>query len=62
MTEESASIECQIAAARKYAARGWEVVLVKHEDEVSASKAKPEARVGWRASMYGAERFDVVII
>lgn len=62
-TEESVSITRQLEAAQRYAeARGWEVVLTKVDDGVSASKVKPEARLGWRAILEAPERFDVVIV
>lgn len=62
-TEESVSIERQFEAMRKYAdARGWEVVVEEKDDGVSATKNRPEDRVGWRAVLDSPERYDAVIV
>lgn len=62
-TEESVSIERQLESARKTAeARGWEVVGEHIDDGVSASRVKPEDRVGWRAVLAHNGRLDAVIV
>lgn len=62
-TEESVSIERQVESGRKYAeARGWEVVLEAVDDGVSATKNRPEDRVGWRRVLDGAETYEAVIV
>lgn len=62
-TEESVSIARQVESARAYAvARGWEVTLVAVDDGVSATKNKPEDRVGWRQVVDSPERFEAVIV
>lgn len=62
-TEESVSIGRQLEAGRKYAdARGWEVVLEAVDDGVSATKNKPEDRVGWRQVLDHPDPFDAVIV
>lgn len=62
-TEESVSIARQIEAAQKYAeARGWVVVGVFVDDGVSASKVKPEHRVGWSDLLHSSEQYDAVIV
>lgn len=62
-TEESVSIERQVESARQYAeSRGWDVVLVAIDDGVSATKNKPEDRVGWREILESPERFEAVIV
>ena len=61
--EESVSIPRQVESARSIAAaRGWEVVLVATDDGVSATKNKPEERVGWRQVVDSTERFEAVIV
>lgn len=61
--EESVSIERQLEACRKYAdARGWTVVHVATDDGVSATKARPEARVGWREVLDLPTPFEAVIV
>jgi site-specific DNA recombinase len=62
-TEESVSIERQVDAARKYAdARSWEVTLVEVDDGVSATKTKPEERLGWRRIITSPEQYEAVIV
>lgn len=62
-TEESVSIERQLESARKTAeARGWEVVGEHVDDGVSASRVKPEDRVGWRAVLAHQGPLDAVIV
>lgn len=62
-TEESVSIERQVEAARRYAqARDWEVVLVATDDGVSATKNRPEDRLGWRTILDSPESFEAVIV
>lgn len=62
-TEESVSIERQLDSGRAYAkARGWEVVLEAVDDGVSATKNRPEDRVGWRKILDSQERFEAVIV
>lgn len=62
-TEESVSIERQLDAARKYAAaRGWEIVLEATDDGVSATKNRPEDRLGWRRILDASIRYDAVIV
>jgi DNA invertase Pin-like site-specific DNA recombinase/uncharacterized coiled-coil protein SlyX len=62
-TEESVSIERQLESARKTAeARGWEVVGEHVDDGVSASRVKPEDRVGWRAVLAHQGKLDAVIV
>lgn len=62
-TEESVSVERQLDAGRKYcAARGWEVVAEHVDDGVSATKNRPEERLGWRAVLDEPERFDVAVV
>ena len=62
-TEESVSIERQLESARKTAeARGWEVVGEHVDDGVSASRVKPEDRVGWRAVLAHQGALDAVIV
>lgn len=62
-TEESVSIARQVEAATRYAeARGWTVTLVATDDGVSATKARPEDRAGWRQVLDSPEPFDAVIV
>lgn len=62
-TEESVSIERQLESARKTAeARGWEVVGEHVDDGVSASRVRPEDRVGWRAVLAHTGPLDAVIV
>ncbi|GAA5136834.1 recombinase family protein [Alloalcanivorax gelatiniphagus] len=62
-TDESVSIERQLESGRKTAeARGWEVVGEYVDDGVSASRVKPEDRVGWRAVLAHEGRLDAVIV
>lgn len=62
-TEESVSIERQLDAGRKTAeARGWTVVAEAVDDGVSASKNRPEDRVGWRKVLDFPERYDAVVV
>jgi DNA invertase Pin-like site-specific DNA recombinase len=61
-TEESVSIERQIASCRKYAeARGWSVVFTA-TDDISATTHRPEARDGWRSVLDAAGSYDLVIV
>jgi site-specific DNA recombinase len=61
--EESVSIERQIEACQKYAeARGWTVVHTAIDDGVSATKARPEARTGWREVLDLAIAYEAVIV
>lgn len=62
-TEESVSIERQLDAGRKYAeARGWTVVAEAVDDGVSATKNRPEDRVGWRSLLDSPERYEAVVV
>lgn len=62
-TEESVSVQRQIASARKYAAaRGWRVVGEFVDDGVSATHNKPESRPGWRSLLGSPVPFDAVIV
>lgn len=61
--EESVSIARQLEAGRKYAElRGWTVVLEAIDDGVSATKNRPEDRVGWREILDSPETFEAVIV
>lgn len=62
-SEESVSIARQLEAGRKYAeARGWTVVDEFRDDGVSASKVRPEGRIGWRAVLDAGQAYDAVVI
>ena len=62
-TEESVSIERQLATCRKYAeARGWSVVLEAVDDGVSATSRRPEARDGWKSILSASGSYDLVIV
>lgn len=62
-TEESVSIERQLDAGRKYAAaRTWDVVGEYVDDGVSATKNRPEERLGWRAALDEPEHYDAAIV
>lgn len=62
-TEESVSVARQLDAGRKYAAaRGWEVVLEATDEGVSATKNKPEARVGWCQILNSSASYDAVVV
>lgn len=62
-SEESVSVERQLASARKYAeARGWVVVGEFVDDGVSATSNKPEKRQGWRNLLGCDQGFDAVVI
>jgi DNA invertase Pin-like site-specific DNA recombinase len=62
-TEESVSVERQLDAGRKYAAaRGWTVVAEAIDDGVSATKNRPEDRVGWREILDHPETFEAVVV
>jgi len=62
-TEESVSIERQLGSARQYAeARGWEVVAEAVDDGVSATKNRPEDRVGWRSLLDSTTSYDAVVV
>ncbi|HET6153310.1 MAG TPA: recombinase family protein, partial [Marmoricola sp.] len=59
--DESVSIPHQLEATRKYAeSQGWTVVLEAFDEGVSATRNKPEARVGWRTIADSPEAYDVV--
>lgn len=62
-TEESVSIQRQIASGRKYAAaRDWRVVGEFIDDGVSATRNKPEGRPGWRSLLSSQVPFDAVVV
>ena len=62
-SEESVSIERQLASCRDYArARGYEVVLEATDDGVSASTNKPQHRVGWRKLLDSPKHYDVALV
>lgn len=62
-SEESVSIERQLAAGRKYCeSRGWTVVDEAIDEGVSATFNRPEDRVGWKAVLTHPEEFDAVVL
>jgi site-specific DNA recombinase len=62
-TEESVSVDRQLAQGRRYAeARGWEVVGEFVDEGVSATQNKPESRAAWQQLLASPAWFDAVVI
>jgi len=62
--EESVSIRRQIESAQKYAeARGWTVIGDSYVDDgVSATRSRPEDRLGWQRLLSASDHFDAVLV
>ncbi|GAA4115907.1 hypothetical protein GCM10022215_15210 [Nocardioides fonticola] len=62
-TEQSVSIQRQLASCREYAERrDWDVVLEAVDEGVSGSKTAPGSRAGWRRVIAHADSIDAVIV